>query len=80
MRYGIKKLSLNLRSWGCHAFIKRLKSEKFEVKTVSESFIKYLKKILGNYFYIQFDQKVVVNRNVKFLEKSLFKKVNKEEN
>ena len=74
-----KKPSLkHVKIWGCPVFIKRLKSDKLDVKSIKERFVGYPKDNLGFYFYLPAEQLIVVSRDAIFLEKSFSKKEAKE--
>ena len=73
MRTG-KSPSLSfLKIWGCEAFVKRLESDKFALKSDKSIFVGYPKETLGYYFYNRSEGKVFVARNGVFLEKEFLK-------
>ena len=60
----------HVKIWGCPAYIKRLKIDKLEARSIQGRFIGYPKDILGYYFYLFTEQVVVVvSRDAIFLEK-----------
>ena len=67
--YG-KQPSLNhIKIWGCPAFIKKLKTDKLETRSVQGRFVGYPKESLGYQFYLPDEQRVVISRHAIFLEK-----------
>nr|GEU34690.1 zinc finger, CCHC-type [Tanacetum cinerariifolium] len=60
-----------LKVWGCEALMKRDTPGKLQQRSVKSIFVGYPKKIMGYYFYFQPDNKIVVVRYAKFLEKNL---------
>ena len=59
----------HVKIWGCPAFIKKLKSDKLDVKSIKGRFVGYPKDSLGFCFYLPAEQQVVVSRDAIFLEK-----------
>ena len=69
------KLALShLRIWGCPAYVKRLKTDKFGPKSDKYLFIGYPKEIKGYYFYLADEQKIFISNRVVFLEKEFLGK------
>ena len=65
-----KALSLkHVNIWGCSTFIKKLKSDKLDVKSIKERFVGYTKDSLGYCFYLPDEQVVVISRDAIFLQK-----------
>ena len=62
-----------LRFGGCPAFIKKLKSDKLDAKSIKGRFVGYPKDSLGYCFYLPAEQVVVVSRDIIFLEKEFLK-------
>ncbi|GJS93258.1 retrotransposon protein, putative, ty1-copia subclass [Tanacetum coccineum] len=63
-----------LKVWGCEALVKRdnlTKPDKLEPRSIKCIFIGYPKETMGYSFYYPLENKVLVARNVKFLENSL---------
>ncbi|GJZ16539.1 retrotransposon protein, putative, ty1-copia subclass [Tanacetum coccineum] len=60
-----------LKVWGCEALVKRDTSEKLQQRSVKCIFVEYPKETMGYYFYFQPENKTVVARHAKFLEKNL---------
>ena len=58
-----------VKIWGCLAFIKRLKSDKLDMKSIKGRFVGYPKGSLGYCFYLPTEQVIVVSKDVIFLEK-----------
>ena len=58
---------------GCLAFIKKLKSDKLDAKSIKGRFVGYPKDNLGYCFYLLAEQVIVVSRDVIFLEKEFLK-------
>ena len=58
-----------VKSRGCPDFVKRLKSDKLDVKLIKGRFVGYPKDSLGYCFYLPAKQVVVVSRDAIFLEK-----------
>ncbi|GJY06393.1 retrotransposon protein, putative, ty1-copia subclass [Tanacetum coccineum] len=56
---------------GCEALVKRNTPDKLQQRSVKCIFIRYLKEIIGYYFYFPPEKKIVVARYVKFFEKNL---------
>ena len=54
---------------GCPNFVKRLKSDKLDVKLIKGRFVGYPKDSLGFYFYLPAEQLVIVSKDAVFLEK-----------
>ena len=63
---GRKPSLKHVKIWGCPTFIKRLKSDKLDVKLIKGG---YPKDSLGFYFYLPTEQLIVASRDVVFLEK-----------
>ena len=63
----------HVKIWRCPAFIKKLKSDKLDAKSIKGRFVGYLKDSLGYCFYLYAEQVVVVSRDVIFLEKEFLK-------
>ena len=57
----------------CPAFIKKLKSDKLDAKSIKGRFVGYPKDSLGYYFYLPAEQVVIVSRDIIFLEKEFLK-------
>ena len=73
-----KAPSLNhVKIWGCQAYIKKLKTDKLDVKSIKERFVGYPKESLGYCFYLPTEQVVVVSRDVVFLKKEFLKESGK---
>ena len=66
---GRKPSLKHVKIWGCPAFIKRLKSDKLDVKSIKGRFVGYPKDSLGFCFYLPAEQLIVVSRDAIFLEK-----------
>ena len=64
----------HVKIWGCPAFIKKLKMDKLDVKSIKGRFVGYPKGSLGYCFYLPAEQVVVVSRDAIFLEKEFLKK------
>ncbi|GKB13303.1 retrotransposon protein, putative, ty1-copia subclass, partial [Tanacetum coccineum] len=63
-----------LKVWGCEALVKRdtlTKPDKLEPKSIKCIFVGYPKETMGYSFYYPPENKVLVARNVEFLENSL---------
>ncbi|GKC37646.1 retrotransposon protein, putative, ty1-copia subclass [Tanacetum coccineum] len=63
-----------LKVWGCEALVKRdtlTKPDKLEPISIKCIFVGYPKKTMGYYFYYPPENKVLNDRNAKFLENSL---------
>ncbi|GJV14947.1 retrotransposon protein, putative, ty1-copia subclass [Tanacetum coccineum] len=63
-----------LKVWGCEALVNRdtlTKPEKLEPRSIKCIFIGYPKETIGYSFYYPHENKVLVARNVEFLENSL---------
>ena len=65
---GRKPSLKHVKIWGCLVFIKRLKSDKLDVKSIKGRFVGYLKDSLGFCFYLPTEQLIVVSRDAVFLE------------
>ena len=63
----------HVKIWGCLAFIKKLKSDKLDTKTIKGRFVGYPKNSLGYCFYLPDEQVVFASRDVIFLEKEFLK-------
>ena len=63
----------HVKIWGCPAFIKKLKTDKLDVKSIKGRFVGYPKGSLGYCFYLPAEQVVVVSRDAIFLEKEFLK-------
>ena len=59
----------HLKVWGCPAFVKRVESDKFDLKLDKCYFVGYPKENFGYYFYNPNEQKVFVSRHATFLER-----------
>ena len=66
---GRKPSLKHVKIWGCPTFIKRLKSDKLDVKSIKGRFVGYPKDSLGFCFYLPAEQLIVVSRDALFLEK-----------
>ena len=64
---------LNMLRFECSAFIKKLKSDKLDAKSIKGRFVRYPKDSLGYCFYLPSEQVFVVSRDVIFLEKEFLK-------
>ena len=65
-----RKLNLeHLKVWGCLAFVKRVDSDKLDLKSDKCYFVRYPKESFGYYFYNPNEQKVFVSRHATFLER-----------
>ncbi|GJX28056.1 retrotransposon protein, putative, ty1-copia subclass [Tanacetum coccineum] len=60
-----------LKVWGCEALVKRDTPDKLQQRSVKCIFIRYPKETMGYYFYFPPENKIVVARYAKFLEKNL---------
>ena len=58
-----------MKVWGCLAYVKRIVSDKLEVKSDKCLFIGYPKETIGYQVYNSLEQKVFVSKHVVFLEK-----------
>ena len=67
----------HVKIWGCPAFIKKLKSDKLDAKSIKGRFVGYPKDSLGYCFYLPAEQVIVVSRDVIFLEKEFLKECGK---
>ena len=63
----------HVKIWGCLAFIKKLKSNKLDAKSIKGRFVGYPKDSLGYCFYLPTEQVVVVSRDIIFLEEEFLK-------
>ena len=63
----------HVKIWGCPAFIKKLKSDKLDAKSIKGRFVGYPKDSLGYCFYLPAEQIIVVSRDAIFLEKEFLK-------
>ena len=63
----------HVKIWGCPAFIKKLKSDKLDAKSIKGRFVGYPKDSLGYCFYLPVEQVVVVSRDAIFFEKEFLK-------
>ena len=70
---GCKPMLSHLRVWGCPAYVKHLKTDKFGPKSDKYLFIGYLKKTKGYYFYFVEEQKMFVRNRTVFLEKKFLR-------
>ena len=64
----------HVKIWWCPSSIKKLKSNKFDVKSIKGQFVGYPKDSLGYWFYLPTEQVVIVSRDAIFLEKEFLKK------
>ncbi|GJW96586.1 retrotransposon protein, putative, ty1-copia subclass [Tanacetum coccineum] len=60
-----------LKVWGCGGLVKRDTPDKLQQRSVKCIFIGYPKETMGYYLYFPPDNKIVVARYAKFLEKNL---------
>ena len=63
-----------VKIWRCLAFIKKLKSDKLDAKSIKGRFVGYPKDSLGYCFYLPTEQVIVVSRDAIFLEKEFLEK------
>ena len=70
----------HVKIWRCPAFIKKLKSDKLDAKSIKGRFVGYPKDSLGYCFYLPAEQIVVISRDVIFLEKEFLKEGGKGRN
>ena len=63
----------HVKIWGYPAFIKKLKSDKLDAKSIKGRFVGYPKDSLRYCFYLPAEQVVVVSKDVIFLEKQFLK-------
>ena len=66
--YGKKPCLNYMRTWGCPAFVKKQMTDKLESKSEKCYFVGYPKQTRGYEFYYPGDHKVIISRNVTFLE------------
>ncbi|KAJ8761673.1 hypothetical protein K2173_004449 [Erythroxylum novogranatense] len=59
----------HLKVWGCPAYVKRIQSDKLDVKSNKCLFVGYPKETMGYQFYLAKEQKVFVLKHAVFLEK-----------
>ncbi|PKI41979.1 hypothetical protein CRG98_037597 [Punica granatum] len=59
----------HVKIWGCPAFTKKQKTDKLETRSEKGRFVGYPSDRLGYYFYFPIEQRVVISRDVIFLEK-----------
>ena len=65
-----KKSSLSyFKTWICPIYVKKLKANKLEDRSIIAWFIGYPKESIGYYFYFPHDHNVIVSHNATFLEK-----------
>ncbi|GJT62022.1 retrotransposon protein, putative, ty1-copia subclass [Tanacetum coccineum] len=60
-----------LKIWGCEALVKRDTLDKLQQRSIKCIFIGYPKETMGYYFYFPPENKIVVARYAKFLEKNI---------
>ena len=72
--FGKKPKLLFLKVWGCDTYVKRLQPDKLEPKSEKCVFIGYPKETIGYTFYHRSEGKIVVAKNVSFLEKEFLSK------
>src|SRR6266496_6162853 len=63
-----------LKVWGCDAYVKNLQPDKLEPKSEKCVFIGYPKETVGYTFYHRSEGKIIVAKNVSFLEKEFLSK------
>ncbi len=59
----------HVKVWGCLAFIKKLKIDKLETRSEKGRYVGYPKDSFGYYFYLPQSPRVVISRDIIFLEK-----------
>src|ERR1044072_143610 len=70
---GRKPSLKHMKEWGCHAYVKRLQTDKLEARSDKCRFIGYPKETMGYYFYHPSEHKVFVARDATFLEREFLK-------
>ena len=68
----------HVKIWGCLAYIKKLKTNKLDVRSIQDRFIGYPKDNLRYYFYFLVKEVIVVSRDAIFFEKEFLQKGGKE--